>query len=205
MLIAVPNLAIGNFASVLRMLQKVGGEAKLVTDPAALRTADKVIVAGVGAFDLGMASITEGGWLDALNEAALHRKVPVLGICLGMQLMCSGSEEGTRPGLGWIDAQVQRIGVPPGTDLKVPHMGWNSVAVRRPNPLIPAEEPSRFYFVHSYHAVCADPSDVIATVHHGADLTAAVARGNILGVQFHPEKSHRFGMALMRAFVAHEC
>jgi glutamine amidotransferase len=200
--IVLPNLAIGNFASVLRMVQKVGGSARLVDSPAEIRRAEKIILAGVGAFDSGMGSIRDGGWADALTEAALVRRVPVLGICLGMQLMCKGSDEGMMPGLGWIDGQVKRFNFPKGSPLKVPHMGWNTVTVASANPLIPqADGEQRFYFVHSYYAVCNRPSDMIATAHHGVDFAAAFESGNIFGVQFHPEKSHRFGMAVVRRFV----
>ena len=205
MTIVLPNLSAGNFASVLRMVQKVGGTARLVDDPAELRSADRIILAGVGAFDNGMTSLREGGWLEPLHEAVLERRVPVLGICLGMQLLCHGSEEGSLPGLGWIDAEVKRL-APADPALKVPHMGWNTVAVVRPNPLLAADlAEQRFYFVHSYYVSCRDRSDVVALGDHGQQFDAALGRGNIHGVQFHPEKSHRFGMALMRNFVEMPC
>ena len=200
-MIALPNLSIGNFASVLRMIQKAGGEAKLVGDPSDLRSADKIILAGVGSFDNGMQSLRDGQWVDALNDAALNRKVPVLGICLGMQLMFERSEEGRAKGLGWVSGQVRRFSLPAESGLKVPHMGWNTVTVTRPNPLFPAEEDQRFYFVHSYHADCASADDVLATATHGQRFTAAMNRGNLYGVQFHPEKSHRFGMAVLKNFL----
>lgn len=201
-MIALPNLSIGNFASVLRMIQKAGGEATLVSDPEDLRSADKVILAGVGSFDNGMQSLREGKWVDALNDAALNRKVPVLGICLGMQLMFDRSDEGEASGLGWVKGQVRRFDLPPDSALKVPHMGWNTVTVTRPNALFPDEEDQRFYFVHSYHADCANDDDVVATATHGQRFTAGMNRGNLYGVQFHPEKSHRFGMAVLRNFLS---
>jgi glutamine amidotransferase len=123
-----------------------------------------------------------------------------------MQLMCKSSEEGVLPGLGWIDAEVRRFSFPEGAEQKIPHMGWNTVRVAKPNPLIAeGDDEQRFYFVHSYHAVCADPGDVLATTRHGGEVTAAFSRGNIYGAQFHPEKSHRFGMALMQRFVELPC
>jgi imidazole glycerol-phosphate synthase subunit HisH len=189
MSILVPNLSIGNFASVLRMVQKVGGTAQLVDSPAELRDARKIILAGVGAFDNGMKAINDGGWADALNDAALRRKVPVLGICLGMQLMCADSEEGKLAGLGWVDARVRRFAFENRPELKVPHMGWSPITVRRANPILEArDDEQRFYFVHSFYD-------------HGIDFTAAIHRDNILGVQFHPEKSHSFGMSVVRKFV----
>jgi len=200
--IAIPGIPCGNFASVLRMIQKCGGDARIVSSPDGLARYQKVIIAGVGAFDYGMASLRHGGWTDVLGDLALQRKVPVLGICLGMQLMCSASEEGGLPGLGWVDAEVRRLSPEPGSGLKVPHMGWNTVRVLRPNPLLDADDgEQRFYFVHSYYVACRRDDDVLATAQHGKDFAAAFNRDNIYGVQFHPEKSHRFGMALLRNFV----
>jgi glutamine amidotransferase len=202
MSILIPNLSIGNFASVLRMVQKVGGTAQLVDSPAELRDARKIILAGVGAFDNGMKAINDGGWADALNDAALRRTVPVLGICLGMQLMCADSEEGKLAGLGWVDARVRRFAFENRSELKVPHMGWSPITVRRANPILEArDDEQRFYFVHSFYAAEGSPEDVVATAHHGIDFTAAIHRDNILGVQFHPEKSHSFGMSVVRKFV----
>src|SRR5207247_229845 len=197
--IALPNLSIGNFAAVLRLVQKVGGSARLVESAGDISNARKIILAGVGAFDNGMASLRDGGWIDALNEAVLGRQVPVLGICLGMQLMCKTSEEGRFSGLGWIEGEVKRFDAAGDVHLKVPHMGWNTVTVVKANPLIASDRSEqRFYFVHSYYATCHDAADVLATAHYGRDFTAALSHGNIYGVQFHPEKSHRFGMTLMK-------
>jgi glutamine amidotransferase len=201
-MVVIPNLSIGNFASVLRMIQKAGGEARLVDSPSDLRNADKIILAGIGAFDNGMTSLRDGGWTDALNQAAIERKVPVLGICLGMQLMLQNSEEGNMPGLGWVEGEVRRLRPPPESGLKVPHMGWNTVKVMKENELFPPDDDQRFYFVHSYYADCADQDAVVATSRHGSPFTAALKKENIYGVQFHPEKSHRFGMAILRNFLA---
>jgi glutamine amidotransferase len=204
--IGIPALPCGNFSSVVKIVEKAGGRATLVQEPAALAEFSKVILAGVGAFDHGMDAIRDLGWLGPLNEAAQVRKVPILGICLGMQMLCEDSEEGVRPGLGWIPGHVRRFRPEPGSSLKVPHMGWNTIEVRRKNPILEASaEEQRFYFVHSYHAVCTDPTDVIAVSHHGIEFSAAIGRDNVLGAQFHPEKSHRFGLALMRRFVEIPC
>jgi glutamine amidotransferase len=146
------------------------------------------------------------GWRDQLDELALGRGIPILGICLGMHLLCRGSEEGQAKGLGWIDADIRRIDTGGDPRLKIPHMGWAEVKPARPNPLIPADEgQQRFYHVHSFRAVCENPSDELATVDYGTPFTTAVQRDNIYGVQFHPEKSHRFGMGLMRRFATLPC
>ncbi|MFA6013571.1 MAG: imidazole glycerol phosphate synthase subunit HisH [Gallionellaceae bacterium] len=198
----IPNYGCGNLASIVRMINWVGGDAVITSKASDLAVADKIILAGVGAFDHGMSGLCDGGWIDALNEAVLVRRVPILGICLGMQLMCKTSEEGTLPGLGWIDAEVGRFKLEQDSSLKIPHMGWNTVSVTKENPIICSDqEEQRFYFVHSYHVICNQPNDTLAIAHHGYDFTAAFSHENIFGVQFHPEKSHKFGMALMKNFV----
>jgi glutamine amidotransferase len=186
------------------MIEKVGGEAEIIDDPSALQDGSKIILAGVGAFDHGMAQLRDKGWIEALNEVVLVKKSPVLGICLGMQLMCKSSEEGKLLGLGWIDGNVTRFRISESSELKVPHMGWNTVKVVKPSALMPNSD-QRFYFVHSYHAVCNKPEDILATSYYGYELTAAFSHENIYGVQFHPEKSHRFGMTLMKNFVDLAC
>jgi glutamine amidotransferase len=153
----------------------------------------------VGAFDAAMQRINGSGLREALEHKARVDKVPLLGICLGMQLLTRGSEEGTEPGLGWIGATTRRF--PPLPGLKVPHMGWNLVQPTRPHPLTDALPPEpRFYFVHSYHVQVDDPADSLLRAHYGIDFDAAIGHGNIVGAQFHPEKSHRFGMALLGNF-----
>ena len=206
MQVAIPAIQCGNFASVVNIISKAGGTATLIDDPRRLGDFDRVIIAGVGAFDFGMSCLQQGGWVAPLDRLARGGRLPIHGICIGMQLLCRRSDEGVLPGLGWIPADVLRITVQPGSGLKVPHMGWNTVNVERPNPIMPmGGEEQRYYFVHSFHAVCDEPSDVIATAMHGRPLTAALGRGNVMGVQFHPEKSHRFGLALMRRFLEWSC
>ena len=200
------DYGMGNLSSVANMIHRLGGQAMRASEPCSIAEAEKIILPGVGAFDHGMQAFRQDGWIDALNDAVLRRRVPVLGICLGMQLMCNSSEEGNVAGLGWIDAEVRRFKRPAEQVIKVPHMGWNTVKVINRNPLISGEDgEQRFYFVHSYHAVCNRSEDVLAIAHHGYDFAAAFSHENIFGVQFHPEKSHRFGMALMKRFMELEC
>jgi glutamine amidotransferase len=201
-MIAICDYGTGNLKSIANMLSRVGGKVEVVSNPALLHQFEKVILPGVGSFDHGMSNLNAKGWLEALGEAVLQIRLPVLGICLGMQLMCKSSEEGQLPGLGWIEGDVKRFNLAPESLLKVPHMGWNAVDVVTPSPLFDEDsEEQRYYFVHSYHVICNNPADVLATAHHGYDFVASFRHENIYGVQFHPEKSHRFGMALMKKFV----
>jgi imidazole glycerol-phosphate synthase subunit HisH len=204
--IGIPGIPCGNLASVVRMIERCGGNAGIAAAPADLARFDGVILAGVGAFDYGMTCLRDAGWVEALNEAVIARRKPVLGICLGMQLMCSSSEEGSSPGLRWMDAEVRRFRPPAGSNLKVPHMGWNTIDVTHRNFLLDSATEQRFYFVHSYYVACNTREQVLATAHHGTDFDAAFHNGsNIFGVQFHPEKSHRFGMALLQRFLGLKC
>lgn len=202
-MIIIVDYGMGNFGSIANMVRKVGGQAVLSADEHDIAGADKLILPGVGSFDNGMGHLRDLGCIDALTARVLNDGVPILGICLGMQLFAHRSEEGTEPGLGWIDAEAVRFAFDPSRRrLKIPHMGWNTITVKRPHSLLPdAEAERRFYFVHSYHVRCADPSNVLATSWYGVEFTSAVVKDNIVGTQFHPEKSHRYGMELMRHFV----
>ena len=204
--ILIIDYQVGNLGSIANIVRKIGGGAPVVSaDPAEIARASKLILPGVGAFDHGARRLREAGLERPLREAVLERKVPILGICLGMQLMTSGSEEGTETGLGWIGGHVVRFGSGiPHWSLRVPHMGWNTVTVRSADPLFSEmyAEP-RFYFVHSYHVLCSDQRLVTATSHYGHEFVSAFRSGNIYGVQFHPEKSHKFGMRLLDNFLRH--
>ncbi|MBK8892440.1 MAG: imidazole glycerol phosphate synthase subunit HisH [Dechloromonas sp.] len=199
-MLAIVDYGVGNLGSIRNMFKKIGVPAEIVTEPDQLAGADKIVLPGVGAFDAGMRSLERSGMRPALVEYVHSRGVPILGICLGMQLMTRSSEEGVSPGLGWIDADAMLIR-PENPDLKVPHMGWNLVRATKSDPLIDTlPEEARFYFVHSYQVRCNDLRDVLLETTYGEGFHSAFRSGNIWGVQFHPEKSHKFGMALLRNF-----
>jgi glutamine amidotransferase len=200
-MIVVVDYGIGNLGSIANMLRKIGADAVISSAAADIQKADKLILPGVGAFDNGMRNLHDRGLLPVLHERVHEAQVPVLGICLGMQLMTKNSEEGTLPGLGWIDAKTVRFKFAPQMKLKVPHMGWNTITQKKESSLFSEMHPEpRFYFVHSYHAACERSEDVLAVTPYGYDFVSAFQRGNIAGVQFHPEKSHRFGMRLLKNF-----
>jgi glutamine amidotransferase len=202
-MIVVVDYGMGNLGSVCNMLKRLGENPVVASKPEAIEAADKLILPGVGAFDRGMASLNGQGLAAKLSQRVMRDKIPVLGICLGMQLFSRGSKEGRLPGLAWLRADTIQFGF--GGDhaaLPIPHMGWNTLSVRSPHPIIdglPAD--SRFFFVHSYHLRCDDPRTVIADTEYGYAFPSVVAQDNVIGVQFHPEKSHRFGLELLRNFV----
>jgi len=198
-MITIVDYGLGNLGSVKNMLRHIGFQAVITGDPSLIAEAGCLILPGVGAFDNGMRHIKERGLLEILNRKALVERVPVLGLCLGMQLMAEGSEEGSEPGLGWIGGRAVKFAAAGG--LRIPHMGWNSVRIVNDCALSRGFLPEmRFYFVHSYHVVCDDRRDVFLSAEYGGEIVAAVRRGNIMGTQFHPEKSHSFGMIVLRNF-----
>lgn len=201
-MIVIVDYGIGNLASVSNMFRKIGVKDVVVSgDKEVIFKAKKILLPGVGAFDTGMGNLEKSELIPLLNDKALKEKVPVLGICLGMQMLSKKSEEGQKPGLGWIDAETVKFNLDPALKLKVPHMGWDYIKVKRQNPLVNTEDKSRFYFVHSYHVKCLDESQSLATCHFGEEFTCMVNKDNIFGAQFHPEKSLKFGMRLLENFV----
>lgn len=203
-MIVVVDYGTGNLGSILNMLRKVGAQAVASADPEVIEGADRLVLPGVGAFDNGVRNLRERGLVEVLNHKVVERGTPILGVCLGMQLLTQGSEEGQLPGFGWVDAEVRRFAFSGAqTHLKVPHMGWNTTTLLHPHSLFAGlEADARFYFVHSYYVACRNPETALAETWYGEAFTSSVASGNVLGVQFHPEKSHRFGMQLFRNFVA---
>lgn len=198
-MITIVNYGLGNLGSIRNMLKRIGSDSVISSDPSDLEKATKIILPGVGAFDTGMNHLRDNGWLELLNKRVLVDRLPVLGICLGMQLMAKSSEEGIAKGLGWVDAQVVKF---TSSVLRVPHMGWNVARPEKGNSIFASEEPElRFYFVHSYYMRLNAQRDLLASTNYGIEFASAFQVDNIIGVQFHPEKSHQFGMRLLQNFV----
>jgi imidazole glycerol-phosphate synthase subunit HisH len=213
MRVAIIDYGSGNLHSARKAFERAAREAGLsasievTADPAALRAADRVVLPGVGAFaDCARGLAAVGGMTEALDEAVRRRATPFLGICVGMQLMATrGFEYKTVPGLGWIPGDV--VAIEPGdASVKIPHMGWNTLHARRDHPLLSgiptADAGWHAYFVHSFHLRAEDPSHLVAETDHGGRVTAVVARDNVAGTQFHPEKSQKLGLALIANFLA---
>ncbi len=201
-MITIIDYGAGNIGSVLNMIRHVGGQAEVTGDAAGVLGAKKILLPGVGSFDNAMTRLAGLGLVEPLKARA-QSGVPFLGICLGMQLLANESEEGRMAGLGLIPGRVRRFRFEgEAAKLKIPHMGWNRVAPVRAHPLGQGlEEGARFYFVHSYYFDCERDEDVLFRSVYGHEFTSGVQRGNVMGVQFHPEKSHRYGMQLIRNFV----
>lgn len=201
-MIVIVDYGIGNLGSIKNMLRKIGAAAAISSDPAVIKSAEKLILPGVGAFDTGARQLRESGLVDLMHERALHDKIPVLGICLGAQLMTRASDEGVEPGLGWFDAETRKMefdGIPGKWPL--PNMGWRDVEFRDGYPLMQGYEgPPRFYFVHSYYMKPDKPELASVTSNYGFDFACGLSRDNLHCVQFHPEKSHSFGMRFLRNF-----
>ncbi len=198
-MITIVDYGLGNLGSILNMFKRIGVEARITSNSNEIAEANKILLPGVGAFDNAMTRINESGLKEVLNTKAKIDKVPILGICLGMQLLTRGSEEGVLTGLGWIDADTIKFPVIEG--LKVPHMGWNVVIPSTPSKLTQSlPEESRFYFVHSYYVKVDKQENSILKANYGIEFDAAIQNDNIYGAQFHPEKSHKFGMQLLKNF-----
>jgi imidazole glycerol-phosphate synthase subunit HisH len=199
-MITVVDYGVGNISSLLNMYDYLGIEAQSSSDKNVIISASHLILPGIGAFDKAMATLINADLVEPVKVAA-ECGSQIMGVCLGMHLLANHSEEGKLPGLGMIDAEVVRINIESDLELKIPHMGWANIDKSKSSDLFPdADSQERFYFAHSYYLSPASNALVSATVNYGKKLCVAVSQGNIHGVQFHPEKSHKFGMRLMKAF-----
>lgn len=200
-MIAIINYGLGNLASIQNMCKRLGIEAEVTNDLEKISKASKLILPGVGHFEKGIGNLQASELIPLLNELVIKNKIPILGICLGAQLMTKHSQEGDVDGLGWVDATTVRFDQSKINGLKVPHMGWSEIHLAKNNPLwlnMPAEP--RFYFVHAYHFLFENKEEVSATSTYSYDFACAFQKGNIFGTQFHPEKSHKFGMKVIENF-----
>jgi glutamine amidotransferase len=202
-MIIIIDYGVGNLGSIKNMLKRAGVDSTISSDRGHIEKAHKLILPGIGSFDYGMKKLIECGLADILNKKVLEEKIPILGICLGAQLFTKRSEEGKLNGLGWLDAETVKFNFDNSkSGLKIPHMGWSEVSPVKKSLLFKDmyEEP-RFYFVHSYHIRPNNEADVITKTKYGYEFVSAIEKENIIGVQFHPEKSHKFGIKLLKNFV----
>jgi imidazole glycerol-phosphate synthase subunit HisH len=200
--IIIIDYGMGNLRSVQKKFERININAEITEDLVKIKNAKKLVLPGVGHFANGVKKLKENGLWDILNQRVIIDKVPIIGICLGMQLMAKKSEEGDVEGFGWFDANVVRFRVSDKIKFKVPQMGWNNVIIRKENPFFKGIDPeAQFYFVHSYYWVCNNPDDELTSTQYDYQFTSAVFKENILGVQFHPEKSHEQGELLLKNFI----
>ncbi len=200
-MIAILSYGFGNVRAFANIYRELNVAHVIADEPSALGKADKIILPGVGAFDHAMRRLRESGLADPIQEHVIGRGKPVLGVCVGMQMLADSSEEGTERGLGWVAGTVERIDFPTGESGRLPHMGWNTVRKIGANPILAGmDESLGFYFLHTFRFHCADQADSIATAEYAGNFTCAVNRRNVFGVQFHPEKSHQNGIRLLKNF-----
>ena len=198
-MIVVIDYEMGNVGSITNMVKKIGYDCVVSSSQDVISEASKLILPGVGAYDKGVNNLEDKGLFEFLNSLVVHDKKPILGICLGMQLMTHRREEGSKTGFGWLDAETVKFS---DQKLVVPHMGWNYVTIENSSMLCEGlDQNSRFYFVHSYKVVCRESSDIVLKTFYGEPFCSAFQKENIFGVQFHPEKSHSFGLKLLSNFL----
>lgn len=204
-MITIIDYGIGNLLSIKNMLKRIGVEAIITKSIEELKKAEKIILPGVGSYDYGMEQLTQSNLIPTLNEKVLTQKTPILGICLGVQLLTEGSEEGTLRGLGWVRGKTVAFDKSKlASNQKIPHMGWTDVYAFEKSKLFTGMyDEARFYFVHSYHLELTDEKDCLVKAKYGYEFAAGIEQENILGVQFHPEKSHKFGMKILENFITH--
>jgi glutamine amidotransferase len=200
--IVIIDYGMGNIGSIINMFKYLGIDALVSSDNEMISSADKLILPGVGNFDRAVENINSLNLNETIKEMALVKKVPFLGICLGMQLMCKESEEGKLPGLSLVDALVKKFNFSKDSNMKVPHMGWDYIDIQKESTIMhDLDNKSKFYFVHSYFVSCKDVSDVLTYTTYGKEFVSSFEKDNIIGVQFHPEKSHKYGISLFKNFI----
>lgn len=200
--IIIIDYGMGNLGSIANMINYLGYKSIITSNKSKIESADKIILPGVGHFDKAMLNINSQGMSEIIKKKAHEDKTPILGICLGMQLMCKSSEEGVLPGLSLVNADVRRFKFEAELKLKIPHMGWDKIEInKQSNILSNLDDNSRFYFVHSYFVSCENNNDILTYTNYGEKFVSSFQTENIIGVQFHPEKSHKFGMNILKNFI----
>ena len=202
-MIVIINYGMGNLHSVLKAFKRLRVDAIISSNPEDIQKAEKLILPGVGHFKRGMKNLSELGLINLLNEVVVEKEIPILGICLGMQLFTKHSEEGDVDGLGWLDATTVKFNFDKEfSHLRIPHIGWNTLQLANNSSLFTGiENDASFYFVHSYHVVCENSEDIAATTEYGHEIVSSIRKNNIFATQFHPEKSHDAGLLMLKNFV----
>ncbi len=198
--VTLVDYGLGNIQAFANIYKRLNINVDIATTPVHIKDANRIILPGVGAFDWAMARLNGSGLRDALDDAVLGAKIPVIGVCVGMQMMARSSDEGALPGLGWINAEVKRFAGTADRNRPLPHMGWNTVEAQSDKCLFKSISAPRFYHLHSYCVIPNDQADILAKATYGAPFAAAIRRDNVFGTQFHPEKSHQWGINLLRNF-----
>ena len=200
-MIGIVKYGSGNIQAIMNIYKRLNIECEFVSEPESLERVDRIILAGVGAFDETMRQLDKSGLREALDYCVLEKGTPVLGVCVGMQIMASRSEEGELPGLGWLSASVKKLRADGKQNMMLPHMGWNTIEPAIDHPVLRGVDCEKgFYFLHSYYFECEDPGDILSRTHYGDDFTSAVVKDRLFGFQFHPEKSHLNGITIFKNF-----
>lgn len=203
-MLTIVDYGIGNLFSIFNMLKKAGSNAIISSNVSDIEKSEKLLLPGMGHFDNCMDKFNQSGLRDIIEQKVLIDKIPVLGICVGLQMFMKNSEEGKMDGLDWINGETIRFRKEKmGSELKIPNMGWLEIKKEKNSPLLFGLDDARFYFAHSYHVNVEDKTDILTTAQYGYNFTVGIEKENIMGVQFHPEKSHRFGMQLLKNFATH--